>query len=354
MISNQSMDWYVVDEDLPDGADRLIFAETQRNASPPTGGKPQNGSLFQNRIYELAIAFVCIYTLSAFLAWQMVERRMSSLENELLALDAALAKQQTSADAASPLDEPARAAVRQTLETDLLRFEFAEAEAQTVRTIAAQCNEKYGELRADFGLPLASVSQKLTIAVVDPSVQYARHAENTLNIPIPESEVKRYNITETAALRNEIYMHLTRRVMAEALSARQIKPQWLSLVGAMGYSYWVDHNHDSQWRQKEFYLARRYDAQTRSLKLTYAPVAYDQQTQEQFIHTSFAESVSDPLIEYILATYGHAYIAPLLDAFEEHESWETLAPALFHLSEAELEAQWHDYLAQTYPIQESK
>ncbi|MEZ4662504.1 MAG: hypothetical protein R2911_33545 [Caldilineaceae bacterium] len=354
MISNQSMDWYVVDEDLPEGSDRLLFAEAQSDRNKPDGRAAQNRSIFQNRIYELAIAFVCIYTLSAFLAWQVVERRMNTLENELIALDAALAKQQNDADADSASGEAARVAKRQTLETDLLRFQFAEADAQTVRSIAAQCNAKYQELRADFGLPLPITSQKLTIAVVNSAAQYTRHAENTLNIPIPISEINRYNISETTALRNEIYMHLTRRVLAEALSARQIKPQWLSLVGAIGYSYWVDHNHDSGWRQQEFYLARRYDAQTQSLKLTYTPVTYDQQTEDLLMHTSIAESVSDPLIEYILAAYGHAYIAPLLDAFEEHESWETLAPALFHMSDAELETQWHDYLAQKYPIPESE
>jgi hypothetical protein len=38
-----------------------------------------------------------------------------------------------------------------------------------------------------------------------------------------------------------------------------------------------------------------------------------------------------------------------MDAFEQHESWETLAPALFHASAAKLETQRHDYLAQQCP-----
>ena len=42
-------------------------------------------------------------------------------------------------------------------------------------------------------------------------------------------------------------------------------------------------------------------------------------------------------------------IAALLNAFAEHESWETLSPAVFGVPAHQLEEEWHAYLRQAYP-----
>lgn len=355
MLSKQPIDWIFVDEALPDEGDRLLFAESEPNDSRPDHPGPQQRPTLQSRVYELAIAFICIYTLAAFWAWQVVERRMGTLEEELLAVSSELVKAQSEADRDATPVESAASFGQQTLETEFLRFAFAAADAQAVRSVAAQCNEAYRELHVKFGLALPFTVRKLTIAVAQPPAYHARTAANTLRITAPEAAVQQGQSDRAAALQQEIYLQMTRHILAKAIATRNIKPQWQSLVGAIKYALWADTNHDRAWHHDELQLARRHAAQTQALDLTYAPLidVAAEEGQALFMQPLTADNVSATLIEYIFATKGYATTGLLLDAFEQHESWETLAPELFQLSAAELEGRWHDYLAQHYPIPRS-
>lgn len=350
MLSKQTIDWIFVDEELPEGSDRLLFAESEPNDSTASPPDPQQRSTLQTRVYELAIAFVCIYTLAAFLAWQVVERRMSTLEDELLAVSSKLVKAQSDADTNPSTVDLVNSPGHQTLDTEFLHFEFAASDAQAVRLIAARCNHEYRNLRTNFGLPRPLADQKLTITTLEPSSTQDRYdTANTLRISSLSVAAQQYSISTSEALKNEVYLQMMRHTAAAAIAARQIKPQWLALVEAIKYTLWADIYHRDDWRQNELFLTQRYAAQTRALTLTYAPLEYGEQAQELFMQPMIANEVAGPLIEYILATYGHAAIGSLLDAFEQHDSWETLAPALFQMSAAELEEEWHGYLAQRYP-----
>ena len=63
-----------------------------------------------------------------------------------------------------------------------------------------------------------------------------------------------------------------------------------------------------------------------------------------------ASNVADPLIEYILVTYGNTVVPALFGAFEEHTTWKALTPVLFGVTAEQFEADWHDYLHNTYPL----
>jgi hypothetical protein len=56
-------------------------------------------------------------------------------------------------------------------------------------------------------------------------------------------------------------------------------------------------------------------------------------------------AAAQTLIEYIVATYGTQSLAALLPAFGQHEDWTMLIPAVFEVSAAEFEVDWHAYLA---------
>jgi hypothetical protein len=54
------------------------------------------------------------------------------------------------------------------------------------------------------------------------------------------------------------------------------------------------------------------------------------------------------LIEYAVATYGRDRLPALVAGLGQHESWDTLLPAVFGVSPAEFEAGWQAYLAAHY------
>jgi hypothetical protein len=55
--------------------------------------------------------------------------------------------------------------------------------------------------------------------------------------------------------------------------------------------------------------------------------------------------VAQLLADYIVATYSCRQIAALIAGFQQHDSWETLTPAVFGIQASALEADWHTYLA---------
>lgn len=59
------------------------------------------------------------------------------------------------------------------------------------------------------------------------------------------------------------------------------------------------------------------------------------------------------LLEYITHTFGRESVPVLLDAASEGESWRCAAPERFGVSESELEAGWHAWLAAEYGVDTS-
>jgi len=74
--------------------------------------------------------------------------------------------------------------------------------------------------------------------------------------------------------------------------------------------------------------------------------------------SSLTDSVSYPgqavmlatLIEYAVATYGRERLPTLVAGLGQHESWETLIPAVYGVSPAEFEAGWQAYLTTHYGL----
>jgi hypothetical protein len=65
------------------------------------------------------------------------------------------------------------------------------------------------------------------------------------------------------------------------------------------------------------------------------------------------ESIAGPIametvIEYIVATYGRAYLPRLVAALGDHSSFHQLIPAVFGISAVEFEDGWRAYLAERY------
>lgn len=57
------------------------------------------------------------------------------------------------------------------------------------------------------------------------------------------------------------------------------------------------------------------------------------------------------MIEYAVTTYGYEQLSVLLASLAQHDSWETLIPAVYGVSPSEFEQGWQAYMATEYGVQ---
>lgn len=60
------------------------------------------------------------------------------------------------------------------------------------------------------------------------------------------------------------------------------------------------------------------------------------------------------IVEYIVATYGRERLPMLLKGLGQHDTWETLLPAVFGVSPTDFEAGWQAYLKEHYGVSSSE
>lgn len=345
--SNQQLEWHFTQEDHaePSSSWRSLPDEERRSESHRSK---------RSHFYELILAIAVIYGLAVYFLWQQAERRMSVLEDEVAALQRELSPNQRMEEVnpgENAITENEGPTYPYRFETQYLRFEASARTAEMVKSVVLLSDAKYQQLHRDWGLALPAPIQKLKILVdLAVGLNYPFTDEETLVVPLPKIAAERYGITEVEALVNEIVVRLTKHTFDKALKGRAIKPQWRAMTYALQFYLQRVHGHRQGWQREPVYLALRHAAQTRSIDLARQMTNdLEAQHEEWLLHTPIAGEVADPLIEFLLETYGYTKVPLLLDAFEDHPSWETLAPAVFGISAGELEADWHAYLKRVYP-----
>lgn len=147
--------------------------------------------------------------------------------------------------------------------------------------------------------------------------------------------------------KNEDTIRLAQQFIATVANEKP-KVQWQPMF--TGLQLYLDRElRRPGWQQEEAYVARRQFAATQSLLLTQRNPAVENHRSEVFRQRMpIADELADPLIEFIFNSFGYTILPSLLQAFEEYESWETLAPGVFEISAQEFEARWHAYLEEEY------
>jgi len=332
---NQRLEWHFITEDHE--GQSLWYSLPNKDRHRETHESKQT-----SRLYELIVAVAVFYGLAVYFIWQQAERRMTVLERELVALRSELSAHQGNEDVTavgSVAPENRGSTHPYQFETEYLRFEANKRTADMVRSVALLSDARYQQLHRDWGVALPATNDKLKI-IIDPSVNldYPFTDGEALVVAFPKNAAERYGLTPVEVLTNEIFDKLTRHTLVKALEGRDIKLQWRTMTYALQFYLQLAHGHHRDWQLDPLFLARRHAAQTRALAhALQAPGA------------PMAREVADPFVEYMLEIYGYTTVPLLLDAFGEHESWETLAPAVFGISAGELEENWHTYLKQEYP-----
>lgn len=182
----------------------------------------------------------------------------------------------------------------------------------------------------------------------------ARMATLEQELVVLRQEILRRQGLERSATEKHETIALAQQIVATAAAGGKQNVQWRSVMVALQLYLKLEIERPG-WQQEEAYLARRHFATTQPLHLVQQVVVVDSgQSLEIMQHMATADVLADPLIEFILNTFGYVQLPQLLEAFEEHETGETLVPAVFEMSAQEFEEKWHAYLEERYPTGKQK
>lgn len=324
-------------------------AET--NPAHPEKRRPQ-----LHRVYELVLLLLIGGIVIQTLLWQRTEAQLLSLQTDFTVAHESLAAIHEQLATAQALREEAMTAPP-FIETHHFRFAFDAIDAAVVAAVAVKSDADYVELSRDFGLGLPDPQRKLSVSATAKGGEWLEaptpDLDNfELNVSPPGYVVASGSSDSVQVLRQELLVQLTRRCLAEALRGREIRAPWEVLVDNLELYFWREQITRGQGRRHPHYLANRQRAQKRSIDQALQPGslalpinAYDEyETRNEMAHV-----VADPLAEYIVVTYGNEIVPPLLDGFGRHNSWDTLAPAVFGVPASKFEEQWRSYLRKNYP-----
>ena len=349
-------------EDSMDGERTDAFG--RQDADTADKGVNDQGSHGRVRLYELILGIAFLYGIAVYFIWQQSAQRINMLDEEVAVLRNMVGQQQNTIDGGMISREivamgAGRLSSFYQFETQYLRFETSVRTAALVQSIVLLCDLKYRQLHQDFGLALPSPSDKVTVvidqvAAPGPNLDAnTGQGDRTILVKLsPTSTAERFGITETGVTTNDIFVQLTDYVLEQAIQQRKIKPQWSAMTMALQLYLQLENGHNDRWPFHAAFLPRRHLAQNRTIDLVLQMTNESAGEGAMARPASSAYAVADPLIEYIIKTYGYDQIPSLLDAFAEHDSWQTLIPAEFGMNVAEFEENWHLYLHEQYPLPE--
>lgn len=303
-------------------------------------------------LYELLCGLALLYAVTGYFIWQQTTQQLDRIEQEMGELRGEVVSYQPDAVAEEAAPQTPSNTVATSIETDYLHFMASSRTADIVKQVAPQVDATFQQLHRDWGLPLPVEKFKI---IVDPAVNrdFPFTNEHQVVASHPRFDAQRYDVSQADALMTQLSVKLADTMLVNAVNRRMVKPQWQGMILAIKVHAHLEHGFNRDRRAEPVFLHRRHDAQSSSLNLVqhrfYAP---EQLNERAWQVSSMAYAAADPLVEFIVTTYGSAKIPELLDAFAEHDSWETPAPAMFHLSAGEFEEQWHDYLHKHYPAPE--
>ena len=348
--------WHQLDDEEQDDA---IWSELLEVDSGQNERNAQQKPM-RNTLTEILVLLLLILAIAGTVLWQRGENRIASLEKTVLELQSSMAEAKQSPNlAVTPEIDSAKISTGDPLsviETEYFSFRFHEQDAAAITDVAAKSDSQYLQLRQDLGMGVPFRNEKLHVSVTkDKHVTYAMSepAGNEFELAlISPSQLAAQGIENPVEkLSRDLYHLLRRRSLNNRLHGKAILPQWEAFVENLHLYFWKEQILEPNWQQLPHYLKRRQVARLYSLSVVnqteYAPP--NEANGWTSPERGMSYLIADPLVEFMMVEYGLSYLPKLLTAFGQHETWESLAPEVFDVSESEFEAQWHAYLAAHYP-----
>lgn len=295
------------------------------------------------------------------------------------------------------------------LESEYFIFNYRQNDVEVVAAVAPQLDVLYAKLLHNFGL--TPDAEKL---VIDVRVEQATGAivaplwrSQPMVVPSPALYFAPIEMSEETLLVQSIALPLIEYVGARSVKAHSIPSHGRRLVESVGlWQLWNLEMPLAQWRQEIVRWIYRDGSKDDPGKLSvpehYAEICamhslwmlwpmsvgipldcsisaegqwrviswgvHITDTHLQLLRRPFVgydyyyDETSDvgrateeveaaTLIEYAVTTYGDEQLPVLLASLAQHDSWETLIPAVYGVSPSEFEQGWRAYMATEYGVQ---
>lgn len=345
-MSDQLVEWRFFDEDVTTAFKEQTLSKESayREDVNSTAQKELQKPPTAHYLYELLCGLALLYAVTGYFIWQQTTQQLDRIEQEMGELRGEVVSYQPDAVAEEAAPQTPSNTVATSIETDYLHFMASSRTIDVVKQVAPQVDATFQQLHRDWGLSLPVEKFKI---IVDPAVilDFPFTDEHQVVASHPRFNAQRYGISQADALMTQVSVKLADNVLGNAVNSRTVKPQWQGMILAIKSHAQLEYGFNRNWRSAQIFLRHRHDAQSSSLNIVQHRIYDPEQLNEgAWQVSSMAYAAANPLVEFIVTTYGYAKIPELLDAFAEHDSWETLAPTMFHLSAGEFEEQWHDYL----------
>ncbi len=248
-------------------------------------------------------------------------------------------------------------------ETPHILFQYNQLDHTLVATVAPVIESFYTDLYSDLGLELPPNYEKVVIRIAivtgtqraDPCdlVGYAAWVSDGIVVLSPSFMRVSAPSTNADTLRQTLYATLAYRLILLALQEHQPQVAWRSLVDGLklwAYSahceFGADRTNDLNHRLRQR-LANEMPMRLPVLSVVPPPLVDPEETQV----TGWQQNVvAKTITDYMIATYGRGSLARLLDGMHQHDSWQSLIPAVFGISMEEFESGWQAYLAAQYTL----
>lgn len=226
---------------------------------------------------------------------------------------------------------------RAALDTASLHFEFGEKDRSVVEQLAPAAEALYATLQRATGEDLAQGSLLTIELVPDLAAPNGVYAQGRVRLHSPLL----YHVAPE--LRSQLCGRLLRQVLADAMmdAAQQRTPakaQWRPMVD--GLRNWLWKSAAVQPLTAGAQAGQAGPTALADLHVNAGSIEAQVYALENQYQGGQRTAAAAQLVDFIAATYGMDAVARLLQAFAEYDDWETLAPAVFGVSAAELEAAW--------------
>lgn len=237
---------------------------------------------------------------------------------------------------------------KRTLDTDYFHLEFYQRDAEAIEAAVDKLDALYVELRRDAGLGTPATNYKLAVEVLPRTDRVTwRFSADELSVTSPILQQVPEGASHADQLIRLVAYPLARRVLGEATDAMQVESYWQPVLDGVRHWFgWEDEPVPSAWHYYIEGLLRDRIAHAPAVELTYLVTPHWRALgrSDWWVRILAAETV----VEYAVETYGRDRLPALLQAFENHETWETLIPAVFDVSVEEFEAGWRSHLLKRF------
>jgi hypothetical protein len=300
--------------------------------------------------------------------------------------------------------QPALLGEWRVLQTEYLSIGHFDLDAQSVAEAAPRLDAYVAQTRADFGLPQALEKVKYEIEIVYDRNSLERNLMTTIHLhsttiqmtsPLPQ--LVPASVSESDTIVQLAALQLTYPMVQDALEQQDEKwrataQRWLQFLSALRlWAYWESDAPLATWRHEIVEMGLKaytfpdeipthYDDVCHAYRVwnlspwsMSIPLICEAPAHEPYLTSALPATLHglltpgidccDPewdarsygyriglttVLDYTLAVYGRERLPVLVGALSEHDSWESLIPAVFGISAAEFETGWQAYLAEEY------